>query len=360
MINFLLKEVALTSVYRQVFKTTVWIICIFSLNANAQNYTSNFADPAGNFSATAPSGGTCVAATLNGASNVADADLNNYVSISGLLNAPLTYTDPLYAIRAKLNFPQGTTFAPAGYFAGFRVQFSSVLSVSLLQSNLSLRTYLGGVLRETITGANIVNISLLASTDVVPLYFISTQTFDEVELIINGAVLPLDVALDYRIFSAFGSIEVLPVSFGNVSAKLQSGQLNVAWNTLSESNNDRFLIQGATDGQTWVDLGTVASKAVNGQSSTNLSYSFTMPWSGTLMAGVGLLGLFLLPAVRNRWLKAAMVLFAVVLLVSCAKENNGIAELERNGASIKPLYVRVVQVDKDGKMSYSQAVVAKP
>lgn len=339
--------------------TLLCFTCLFSTRLNAQSYTSNFTNPTGNFSATSPSGASCIAPTLNDAANVADADLNNYLSISGLINSPLTCTDALYSIRAKLNFPNGTTFAPVGYAAGFRVQFSSVLSLSLLQSNITLRTYLAGVPRETVNGATILNLSLLSGGAIVPLYFNAAQTFDEVELIINSAVLPLNVGVDYRVYSAFGSIDVLPVSFGNVSAKIQSGNLSVDWNTQSEDNNDKFIVQASSNGKTWTDLGTVVSKAANGKSSVDLKYNFITPWTGTLMAGFGLLGLLLMPAFRNRWLKAAMVLIVVAMFAACAKEKDGVGNLEGESDGTNSVYVRVAQVDKDGKTSYSQIVVAK-
>lgn len=357
--NLKLKLKQLTNkVCANVFVVILASAFLFSSPVNAQSYSSNFADPSGNFTASAPSGG-CIAPTLNDPSNVADADLNNYLSITGLLNAPLTCTSPLYSIRAKLNFPQGTTFAPAGYSAGFRVQFSSVLSLSVLQSNITLRTYLAGSPRETVNGATLLNLSLLSGGGIVPLYFTATQTFDEVELIINSAVLPLNVGVDYRVYSAFGSIDVLPVSFGNVNAKIQSGSLYVDWNTQSEDNNDKFIVQASNNGQTWTDLGTVRSKATNGKSGGDLKYSFSMPWTGTLMAGFGLLGLLLVPALRNRWFKAAMVLAAVLMIASCAKERDGFGDLQNEDNGGKPLYIRVAQVDKDGKVSYSQAVIAK-
>jgi hypothetical protein len=339
--------------------TFILAICLFSFTANSQSYSSNFPDPSGNFTATAPSGSGCLAPTLNNPSAIADADLNNYVSISGLINAPLTCTDAFYSIRAKLNFPSGTTFAPAGYAAGFRVQFSSVVSLSLLQSNITLRTYLAGTPRETINGATILNLSLLSGGGVVPLYFNATQTFDEVELVINSAVLPLNVGVDYRVYNAFGSIEVLPVSFGNVTATIKSGSLYVDWNTQSEDNNDKFIVQASSNGQAWTDLGTVVSKALNGKSSIDLKYSFSMPWTSTLMASFGVLGLLLMPAFRNRWAKVAIVLVAALMIASCAKERDGFSDLEKNGRDSNPVYVRVAQIDKDGKISYSQAVVAK-
>ncbi|RYG21109.1 MAG: hypothetical protein EOO07_03465 [Chitinophagaceae bacterium] len=360
MLNFRLTQVRVPFAYNNLLKAAVFSLALFfSFGTYAQTYISDFANPAGNFSTMAPSGALCLAPSLTDGSNVADASQTNYTRISGAVGAALACDNPYYSIRAKLNFPSGTTFAPAGFNAGFRVQFSSVASIALLQSNIRLRTYLAGIPRETVTGASIANVALLQNTGIVPLSFVTTQTFDEVELELNTALIPITLFLDYRIYNAFGSISVLPVGFGNLSAKIQSGNLNVNWNTVSEKNNDRFIVQGSNDGKTWMDLGTVATKASGGNSTTAIDYSFSTPWSGTVMAGFGLLGLLLLPAVRSRFLKVVMLVLVMAAVVSCAKEKDGFNELEGSGTSQRPLYVRVAQIDKDGATTYSDAVTAK-
>lgn len=361
MLNFRPTQVRVPFAYSNLIRTAAFLLVTFiSFGAFAQSYTSTFTDPTGNYSTSSPSGGTCVAATLNNASAVADDIPGNYISITGLLNATILCTDPLYSIRAKLNLPSGTTSAPVGYSAGFNVQFNSVLSLSLLESNITLRTYLGNTVQQTVTGGSLLNLSLLSSSGIVPIYFTASQPFDEVELIINGSVLPLEVALDYRIYNAFGTIEVLPVNFGSVAAKIQSGNLNVDWNTISETNNDRFVVQGSKDGKAWIDLGTVATKASGGRSSATINYSFSTPWSGSMIAGFGLLGLLLLPAVRSRLLRVGMLVLVLAAVISCAKEKDGFNELEGSGTSQRPLYVRVAQIDKDGTTTYSGVVTAKP
>ena len=156
------------------------------------------------------------------------------------------------------------------------------------------------------------------------------------------------------------SAGTLPVSFGTISAKIQSGLLKVEWTTLSETNNDRFVVQGSANGVDWTDLGTVVSKVAEATSAGTLSYSFSTPIEVAALAGFGLLGLLLLPAGKNRWFRLAI--FAITLAVlfnSCAKETNGLKQLNEGTATSKVTYVRIAQIDKDGKTTYSDAVAAK-
>ena len=46
------------------------------------------------------------------------------------------------------------------------------------------------------------------------------------------------------------------------------------WNTLTEANNNKFVVQRSTDGVTYSNIGTVATQAIGGNSSTTLSYNF--------------------------------------------------------------------------------------
>ena len=46
------------------------------------------------------------------------------------------------------------------------------------------------------------------------------------------------------------------------------------WTTLTEQNNKGFDIERSTDGRTFSTIGFVASKATNGNSNQNISYSF--------------------------------------------------------------------------------------
>ncbi|WP_199118073.1 hypothetical protein [Pedobacter sp. ASV28] len=154
------------------------------------------------------------------------------------------------------------------------------------------------------------------------------------------------------------SAGALPVSFGEVDATVGAGRLQVDWTTHSETNNERFVVQASANGTDWQDLGIVVSKAEGGRSLGLLAYSFATKWDGMALAGFGLLGLLLLPTTRNRLLRLGMLVLMVSVVVSCAKEKDGAAGLERVVSATKPVYVRVAQIDRNGSTSYSQMVVA--
>jgi hypothetical protein len=359
--NFLKTKANEPFVYSRQVRPAIllFVITLFWLQGAAQTYHSNFTNPTGNYSVVSPSGGICLAPPFLNASEVADVSLGNYASVSGALSVTLACTNSIYSIRAKLNFPGGTTFAPAGYEAGFRVRMATTLSISLLQSNMSIRTYLAGNPRETVPGTNIVGISLLSGNDPIDLSFTSTQSFDEVELIFNTAIIPINVGFDYRFYYAFATVNVLPVTFGDLSAKIQSGRLQVDWTTLSETNNSKFIVQGSNNGKTWTDLGVVDSKAQDGRSATLLTYSFSREWSGAILAGFGILGLLLLPVTRSRLFKVAIVLMVVSIVISCAKETDGLRDFKESTSTSQPVYIRLAQLDKNGTTTYSEAVLAK-
>ncbi len=66
----------------------------------------------------------------------------------------------------------------------------------------------------------------------------------------------------------------LPISFGTLSVKKAGSGANVTWSTLSEFNNDYFVVERSTDGVTYTAAGTVKGA---GNSSTLRTYSFTDP-----------------------------------------------------------------------------------
>ena len=74
-----------------------------------------------------------------------------------------------------------------------------------------------------------------------------------------------------------GNPLTLPITGFQLNAQVQANnavQLN--WETKMEINSKNFTVQRSADGgKTWTDVGTVATKAVNGNSSTPLSYTLT-------------------------------------------------------------------------------------
>jgi hypothetical protein len=74
---------------------------------------------------------------------------------------------------------------PAGYFAGFEVSNSTLIGLTLL-NNSTIRTYLKGTLRETVSSNSLlIDIPFISGSSRHTIGFVTTQSFDEVRYTIN-------------------------------------------------------------------------------------------------------------------------------------------------------------------------------
>lgn len=84
-------------------------------------------------------------------------------------------------------------------------------------------------------------------------------------------------------YGEFGSFPVmisgpfsttLPVQVANFDAKLAGSDVQVSWNTLSERNSSHFNVLRSSDGINFSSIGTIESKADNGNSDKQHEYNF--------------------------------------------------------------------------------------
>ncbi|MGJ7033363.1 choice-of-anchor Q domain-containing protein [Niabella hirudinis] len=155
-------------------------------------------------------------------------------------------------------------------------------------------------------------------------------------------------AIDMGAYEFGGS--VLPVTFGAFSAVVKDGQLLVSWTTETETNNDHFLVQLSTDGWSWKTVQMVQSKAAYGNSDRALEYDSTVPLTA-LSLGAGLLLLSVMAGRRQYNLAMALGVLCV-LSYSCSKRD--VFKNMDNGK----LFVRIVQVDKNGTERISKVIRA--
>lgn len=148
----------------------------------------------------------------------------------------------------------------------------------------------------------------------------------------------------------------LPVNFGSISAFLKNGALQVNWQTLTEKNNDHFIIEVSKDGKIFSRAGTVQSKAVNGNSSVGTSYTFnkTVSTGAAVLGVIALMGMGAMGINRRRKAALVMAIGAIIFFGYSCQKNDGKLD-DANGQS---LFVRVVQVDKDGTATYSKVIKA--
>lgn len=301
-----------------------------------------------------------MAASMN---NLIDSDPSNYVSLSSTLGinagnaASVSVTAPAH------------TFVNDEY-TGFVVKAASPLANVGLLSGVTISTYLDGALVEQSTVANnllklnalnVLSINGSVPADAQVVYFKTTGDFDEVRLTVNDLA---GIGNELQVYSAFVSAEaVLPVSFGDISAVYQNGNLNINWSTLSETNNKEFVIEGSSDGKSWTKLGTVASKANGGNSDSAIEYSFSKSLQELLvLSGFSLLSmiivmgmaLLLFPSIKRKtayMLTPVIAIAMAVTLFSCSKSDNSYDVDEKPVA-----FIRIAQVDKDGTTSYSKTI----
>jgi len=76
-----------------------------------------------------------------------------------------------------------------------------------------------------------------------------------------------------KVVSVPNSCAPLPVSFTSFTATRMTENVMVKWSTAWEQNNSGFAVERNVNG-TWEQVGWVASLAVGGNSSSDLSYSF--------------------------------------------------------------------------------------
>ncbi len=147
----------------------------------------------------------------------------------------------------------------------------------------------------------------------------------------------------------------LPATFSGLQAKIVNGRLVVNWVTLTETNTDHFIIDVSKDGKTFGKIGTVNSKALNGNSDSPISYDFSTPVStAASVLAIALLGLAFAGNSKNRkWLFAATAIMLIAIGISCNKYNDRPID-DKDGI----YFIKVSSVDKDGTIKESKIVRA--
>lgn len=140
---------------------------------------------------------------------------------------------------------------------------------------------------------------------------------------------------------------ILLVELGSLNAFIKNEQLQIDWNTVSETNNAEFIIDISTTGvDGWKTIGVVKSKAENGNSTAGMDYSYNISLSSALgmLAMTLLFGLFI--PVGNKRKRIGLTLLAIAMTIgyySCEK-----SQLTGETTIGEKIFVRLSQIDKDG------------
>jgi hypothetical protein len=128
----------------------------------------------------------------------------------------------------------------------------------------------------------------------------------------------------------------------------------VNWATTEENNSDHFEIEVSSDSVSFKKLGTVNSKAMDGNSSQPLQYTFSTP----LAEVTRVLSVFMLAGIgfskRRRIVCGVMMLAITLFVIGSCKKNSTSPPVDHTN---KKIYVRIVQVDKAGAKTYSDVMV---
>ncbi|MFD1630132.1 BspA family leucine-rich repeat surface protein [Pseudopedobacter beijingensis] len=148
----------------------------------------------------------------------------------------------------------------------------------------------------------------------------------------------------------------LPVTFVELKASLINDELLVQWQTISEQNNDKFIIQLSKDGENWQKVATVTTKAINGNSDEPIDYSYTIGSNDLQLASVPVLATIILAVLlfsRRKGLFISMTLLFGMFFTGCNKSELTLKEKS-------DFYLKITQIDKDGKtISDSDVVYVK-
>lgn len=136
-------------------------------------------------------GGVCVGCAVNNAVNVVNDNPNDFATLEVAVGVAGT---------AALSVEDVLTTYSAGTFAGFEIENPSLLGVQVL-SSLRVTTYLNGVQRETLNGSSLISVSttLLNGTGRQVVGFVTSQSFDEVQIQAGSLVGLLNVTRVYRL-----------------------------------------------------------------------------------------------------------------------------------------------------------------
>jgi hypothetical protein len=150
---------------------------------------------------------------------------------------------------------------------------------------------------------------------------------------------------------------LLPAGLNYFHVTNNSNGILLSWRTDMESNSARFIIQKSTDGAVFADLGSVDSKAKNGNSNIPLTYSYQVSGkfananSNYIFLAITLLAVVSVISKAKRIYKSLILVVFCLFLFSCSK--TVMTPENANPVSAKSYY-RLKPVNLDGQFTYSE------
>ncbi len=234
----------------------------------------------------------------------------------------------------KFNYPRAMAFDASG--------------------NMYVAGYIGGNIRKMDLSGYVTTFAGTGAIGYVDAVYASAQFYYPGGIAVNSAG-TIYISDNYNHTIRVTGDRPMPVAFGEVSASISKGSLQVSWISLSENNNTGYDIEASADGVNFTKIGSQLSKAKDGNSSSPQEYNFSTPFK-TAVQGLALLFGFLAFGFRkrSRLLALGLVAFGLsIFAISCQKNSQERIEFAQN-----QLFIRIKQIDKNGTANYSKIVQA--
>ncbi len=233
------------------------VICAIAFTNNLKGqstYYSTHASPSSGNEYDYSFGGICIGCYVASPSNAATMSMTDSTHLYMTVGA-------LNSISAQLEL----TDTANSTFGVVISRNTGLLNLSALNA-ITLRTYKGGVLKETFNGGSLLSLSLINGSKQ-SVWANASQTFDVVEIEIDNA---LGALWDFNIFYAFGTyVTPLPVKLISFNAKTpQPTTVNLNWQVADEENCKGYTIMHSVDGKSFNKLMTLPAKNLNEELST--------------------------------------------------------------------------------------------
>ena len=151
-------------------------------------------------------------------------------------------------------------------------------------------------------------------------------------------------------------VQTLPVVLNYFKASIIGGYLVVNWGTTSESNNDHFEIEASLDAKDFKTIARTESMGKNGESLQALDYEQKIGLRQIVLSGLSLICLSVIGLGRRSKKTLGLISFGIFLFFigACRKEPQVMGIVPG-----QTVYVRLLQIDKDGTKAYSRITSVK-
>lgn len=258
-----------------VLKLSALISCLagsilFSNASFGQTYYSRFANPTGKYNVVNPTG--CTAPVVITPSAIADDNDDNFASFGALIASPYTCATN-YQYGAALSLPNGATQVNTlPINAGWRLMIPSGITKDSLAKYVIVSTYLKGASQESNTGFTLGGVETGTSGVNWIVYLTATKAFDSVGLTVNPRIIQLIKPFEFDVYYAIASTFLLPAHIDNFKAAVSGKNVNLSWQSLTETNVDKYRIERSSDGG--ASYLAIASLPAKGNSNVAISYGY--------------------------------------------------------------------------------------